>query len=190
MLKPGGKLLIRSPASLENCRREQDFRNVTAFFNNWRYNFVGANLLVNKLRHIGFGSIRYRQLPFWTWGLTWNFVQHVLLWKFRLKMRTMMDMERIIWRTSKAFVFGNAYNTVLAVKEEDRDEIRLGAGLNAPALQCSAPGTVLGSVPTGALSSVQVVSGYQNRSRIHSPQRSRNQIVRSARRVGLPGHLP
>ena len=116
MLKPGGKLLIRSPASLENCRREQDYRNVTAFFDNWRYNFVGANLLVNRLRHLGFGSIRYRQLPFWSWGLTWNFIQHVVLWKFRLKMRTMVDMERIIWRTSKAFVFGNAYNTVLAVK--------------------------------------------------------------------------
>lgn len=116
MLKPDGKLLIRSPASLENCRREQDYRNVTAFFDNWRYNFVGANLLVNRLRHLGFGSIRYRQLPFWAWGLTWNFIQHVLLWKFRLKMRTMVDMERIIWRTSKAFVFGNAYSTVLAVK--------------------------------------------------------------------------
>ena len=58
---------------------------------------------------------RRRQLPFWAWGLTWNFIQHVLLWKFRLKMRTMVDMERIIWRTSKAFVFGNAYSTVLAV---------------------------------------------------------------------------
>ena len=45
-----------------------------------------------------------------------NFIQHVLLWKFRLKMRTMVDMERIIWRTSKAFVFGNAYNIVLAIK--------------------------------------------------------------------------
>ena len=116
MLKPGGKLLIRSPASLENCLLEQDYRNVTAFFDNWRYNFIGANLLVNRLRRAGFGSIRYRQLPFWAWGATWNFIQHVLLWKFRLKMRTIVNMERIIWRTSKAFVFGNAYNTVLAVK--------------------------------------------------------------------------
>jgi hypothetical protein len=89
---------------------------VTAFFDNWRYNFVGANLLVNKLRRVGFGAIRYRQLPFFAWGVTWNFIQHVLLWKFRLKMRTMVDMERIIWRTSKVFVFGNAYNVVLAVK--------------------------------------------------------------------------
>jgi len=120
LLKPGGKLLLRSPASLENCRREQDYRNVTAFFDNWRYNFVGANLLVNKLRRVGFESIYYCQLPFWAWGLTWNFVQHVLLWKFRLKMRTMVDMERIIWRTSKAFVFGNAYNTVLAVKTDEQ----------------------------------------------------------------------
>ncbi len=116
LLKPGGKLLLRSPASLENCRREIDYRNVTAFFDNWRYNFVGANLLVNRLRDIGFESLSYRQLPFWAWGATWNFVQHVLLWKFRLKMRTMVDMERIIWRTSKAFVFGNAYNIVLAGK--------------------------------------------------------------------------
>ena len=122
MLKPGGKLLIRSPASLENCRREQDYRNVTAFFDNWRYNFVGANLLVNRLRQIGFGSTRYRQLPFWAWGLTWNFIQHVLLWKFRLRMRTMVEMERIIWRTSKTFVFGNAYSTVLAFKANDNDQ--------------------------------------------------------------------
>ncbi|MFN0052321.1 MAG: methyltransferase domain-containing protein, partial [Planctomycetales bacterium] len=116
MLKPGGRLLIRSPASLENCRREQDYRNVTAFFDNWRYNFMGANILVHKLRRLGFSPIRYRQLPFWAWGATWNFIRHVLLWKFRLKMRTMIDMERIIWRTSKVFVFGNAYNIVLASK--------------------------------------------------------------------------
>jgi hypothetical protein len=32
-------------------------------------------------------------------------------------------------------------------------------GSNPPALRCSAPGTALGSVPTVALSSVQVVSG-------------------------------
>jgi hypothetical protein len=31
-------------------------------------------------------------------------------------MRTMVDLERIIWRTSKVFVFGNAYNIVLASK--------------------------------------------------------------------------
>jgi len=38
------------------------------------------------------------------------------LWKFRLRMRTMVDLEKIIWRTSKAFVFGNGYNVVLASK--------------------------------------------------------------------------
>ena len=70
MLKPGGRLLIRSPGSLDHCRREQDFRNVTAFFDNWRYNFLGANLLVFKLRRLGFKPIRYRHLPFWAWGLT------------------------------------------------------------------------------------------------------------------------
>ena len=116
MLKPGGRLLIRSPGSLDHCRREQDFRNVTAFFDNWRYNFLGANLLVFKLRRLGFKPIRYRHLPFWAWGLTRNFIQHLLLWKFRLKMRTMVDMEKIIWRTSKVFVFGNGYNIVLATK--------------------------------------------------------------------------
>jgi SAM-dependent methyltransferase len=116
MLKPGGRLLIRSPGSLDHCRREQDFRNVTAFFDNWRYNFLGANLLVFKLRRLGFKPIRYRHLPFWAWGLTRNFIQHLLLWKFRLKMRTMVDMEKIIWRTSKVFVFGNGYNIVLAIK--------------------------------------------------------------------------
>ena len=116
MLKPGGRLLIRSPGSLDHCRREQDFRNVTAFFDNWRYNFLGANVLVFKLRRLGFRPIRYRHLPFWAWGLTRNFIQHLLLWKFRLKMRTMVDMEKIIWRTSKVFVFGNGYNIVLAIK--------------------------------------------------------------------------
>jgi len=116
MLRPGGRLLIRSPGSLDTCRREQDYRNVTAFFENWRYNFFGANLLVFKMRRHGFDRIRYRQLPFWAWGMTWNFIQHLLLWKFRLRMRTMVELERIIWRTSKVFVFGNPYNTVLATK--------------------------------------------------------------------------
>ena len=48
MLKPGGRLLIRSPGSLDHCRREHDFRSITAFFDNWRYNFLGANLLVSS----------------------------------------------------------------------------------------------------------------------------------------------
>ena len=42
----------------------------------------------------------------------------MLLWKYRLKMRTFVELERIIWRTSKVFVFGNPYNTVLAMKPE------------------------------------------------------------------------
>jgi SAM-dependent methyltransferase len=116
MLKPGGRLLIRSPGSLDHCRRNEDYLSVTAFFENWRYNFVGANLLVYKMRRLGFGPIRYRRLPFWAWGVTWNFIQHLLLWKYRLKMRTFVELERIIWRTSKVFVFGNPYNTVLAIK--------------------------------------------------------------------------
>ena len=116
LLKHGGRLLIRSPGALDHCRREQDYRNVTAFFENWRYNFLGANILVFKLRRLGFDPIRYRRLPFWAWGLTCNFIQHLLLWKYRLRMRTMVDLERIIWRTSKVFVFGNAYNIVLASK--------------------------------------------------------------------------
>ena len=116
MLKPGGRLLIRSPGSLDFCRREADYQSVTAFFENWRYNFLGANVLVFKLRRLGFGPIRYRHLPFWAWGLTWNFLQHLFLWKYRLRMRTMVDLEKIIWRTSKAFVFGNGYNIVLATK--------------------------------------------------------------------------
>jgi SAM-dependent methyltransferase len=115
-LKPRGRLLIRSPGSLDACRREHDYRSVTAFFENWRYNFLGANLLVFKLRPLGFDPIRYRQLPVWAWGLTFNFIQHLLLWKFRLRMRTMVDLERIIWRTSKVFVFSNGYNIVLASK--------------------------------------------------------------------------
>jgi len=118
MLKPGGRLLIRSPGSLDHCRSEEDYLSVTAFFENWRYNFVGANLLVYKMRRLGFEPIRYRRLPFWAWGLTWNFIQHMLLWKYQLRMRTFVELERIIWRTSKVFVFGNPYNTVLATKPE------------------------------------------------------------------------
>ena len=116
MLKPGGRLLIRSPGSLDFCRREKDYRSVTAFFENWRYNFLGANVLVFKLRRLGFQPIGYRHLPFWAWGLTWNFFQHLWLWKYRLRMRTMVELERIIWRTSKVFVFTNGYNIVLAIK--------------------------------------------------------------------------
>ena len=70
------------------------------------------------MRRLGFDPIRYRRLPFWAWGVTWNFIQHLLLWKYRLKMRTFVELERIIWRTSKVFVFGNPYNTVLATKPE------------------------------------------------------------------------
>jgi hypothetical protein len=40
------------------------------------------------------------------------------LWKYRLKMRTFVELERIIWRTSKVFIFGNPYNTVVATKPE------------------------------------------------------------------------
>src|SRR2546422_822404 len=81
MLKPGGRLMIRSPGSLDHCRREEDYRSVSVFFDNWRYNFLGANLLVYKLRQLGFDPIRYRRLPFCAWGLTWNFIQHMVLWR-------------------------------------------------------------------------------------------------------------
>jgi hypothetical protein len=103
---------------LDHCRRKEDYRSVTVFFDNWRYNFVGANLLVYKMRRLGFSPIRYRRLPFWAWGLTWNFLQHLVLWKYQLKMRTFVELERIIWRSSKVFIFGNPYNTVLATKLE------------------------------------------------------------------------
>jgi DNA-binding beta-propeller fold protein YncE len=33
-------------------------------------------------------------------------------------MRTFVELEKIIWRTGKVFVFGNPYNTVLAIKPE------------------------------------------------------------------------
>jgi SAM-dependent methyltransferase len=124
MLRPGGQLLIQSPGSLDHCRRKEDYLSVTAFFENWRYNFVGANLLAYKLRRLGFAPIRYRRLPFWAWGITWNFIQHLLLWKYRLKMRTFVELEKIIWRTSKVFVFGNPYNTVLAFKPEQAASAR------------------------------------------------------------------
>jgi len=63
MLKPGGRLLIRSPGSLDHCRRKEDYLSVTAFFEKWRYNFVGANLLVYKMRRLGFNPIRDRCQP-------------------------------------------------------------------------------------------------------------------------------
>jgi SAM-dependent methyltransferase len=127
MLKPGGRLLIQSPGSLDHCRRNEDYLSVTAFFDNWRYNFVGANLLAYKMRRLGFTPIRYRRLPFWAWGITWNFIQHLLLWKYRLKMRTFVELEKIIWRTSKVFVFGNPYNTVLAIKPESASRSGISA---------------------------------------------------------------
>jgi cyclopropane fatty-acyl-phospholipid synthase-like methyltransferase len=114
MLKPGGRLLIRTPGGLDHCRREEDYKSVSAFPENWHYNFLGANLLVYKMRQAGFGSIRYRQVPFLAWGFTWNYLQLMWLWKFKLKMQTFVDLEKIIWRTSKAFVYGNPYNLVLA----------------------------------------------------------------------------
>jgi hypothetical protein len=86
------------------------------------------------LRRLGFDPIRYRHLPFWAWGLTWNFFQHLYLWKFKLKMRTMVDLEKIIWRTSKIFVFGNGYNIVLATKPANADQIIKSAEAAAPAL--------------------------------------------------------
>lgn len=116
MLKPGGRLLIRTPGALDHCKTEQDFRNVTAFFENWRYNFFGPNLLVFKLRGLGFTPIRYRKVPFWAYGITWNFIQHAILWKYRLRMRTFVGLERIIWNTSKSFVFGNPYAIVQGTK--------------------------------------------------------------------------
>ncbi len=127
-LKPGGRLLVRSPGSLDRCRRERDFRNVTAFFENWRYNFFGANVLVFQMRRLSFHPIRYRQLPFWAWGLTWNFIQRLRLWKTRLRMRTMVELERIIWRSSKVFVFRNAYNIVVAEKPAQASVALSGEG--------------------------------------------------------------
>jgi len=49
------------------------------------------------------------------------------LWKFRLRMRTMVELEWIIWRTSKVFVFGNAYNVVLARKPVTSSPLAPGA---------------------------------------------------------------
>ena len=118
MLRPGGRLLIRSPGSLDFCRREKDFWSVTAFFENWRYNFLGANVLV-FCRAGPDSTPSVIATCVWAWGLTWNFFQHLYLWKFKLRMRTMVDLEKIIWRTSKRFVFGNGYNIVLAIRPAD-----------------------------------------------------------------------
>ena len=82
-------------------------------------NYLDGATRNDRQRYVGFGPIRYRQVPFWAWGLTWNFFQHLYLWKFKLRMRTMVDLEKIIWRTSKTFVFGNGYNIVLAIRPAD-----------------------------------------------------------------------
>ena len=116
MLKPRGRLLIRTPGALDHCKTEADFRNVSEFFENWRYNFFGPNLLVFKLRGLAFSPIRYRTVPFWAYGVTWNFIEHAILWKYRLRMRTFVGLGRIIWNTSKAFVFGNPYTILQATK--------------------------------------------------------------------------
>jgi SAM-dependent methyltransferase len=137
MLKPGGRLLIRSPGGLDHCRREVDFQSVSDFFYNWHYNFLGANLIIYKMRQVGFGPIRYRQVPFWAWGLTWNYVQLMWLWKFKLKMRTFVNLERIIWRTSKAFVYGNPYNLVLAFKPVAVSGASLRALTSSPSVAAS-----------------------------------------------------
>jgi SAM-dependent methyltransferase len=133
MLRPGGRLLIRSPGALDFCKTEQDYRNVTDFFENWRYNFFGPNLLVFKMRGLGFDPIRYRKVPFWAYGLTWNFIQHAYLWKFRLRMRTFVGLERIIWQTSKAFVFGNPYAIVQGIKPLSAARFHLGVVPDTPA---------------------------------------------------------
>jgi Recombinase len=39
-------------------------------------------------------------------------------------MRTFVELERIIWRTSKVFVFGKPYNRVLATKPEAASRFR------------------------------------------------------------------
>jgi SAM-dependent methyltransferase len=116
MLKPGGRLLIRTPGALDHCKTDEDFHNVTEFFENWRYNFFGPNLLVYKLRGTGFTPILCRKVPFWAYGMTLNFLQHAYLWKNGMRMRSFVGLERIIWNTSKGFVFGNPYAIVLATK--------------------------------------------------------------------------
>ena len=96
---------------------KEDYLSVSVFFENWRYNFVGANLLVYKMRQLGFDPIRYRRLPFWAWGLTWKFIQHMVLWK-PLEMRTFVELGSDHLAHCEGFVLGNPYNTVLATKPE------------------------------------------------------------------------
>jgi cyclopropane fatty-acyl-phospholipid synthase-like methyltransferase len=152
MLKPGGRLLIRTPGGLDNCRREEDYTSVSAFPENWHYNFLGANLIVYKMRQAGFGAIRYRQVPFLAWGFTWNYLQLMWLWKFKLKMQTFVDLEKIIWRTSKAFVYGNPYNLVLAFKPAAASSPALSvvAASSAPSVAVRTPAPLAASVPHAA----------------------------------------
>jgi len=64
--------MIRSPGSLDHCRREEDYRSVTAFFDNWRYNFLGANLLVYKTATSRLRPDSLSATAILAWGLTWN----------------------------------------------------------------------------------------------------------------------
>jgi hypothetical protein len=59
------------------------------------------------------------------------------LWKFKLKMRTFVNLERIIWRTSKAFVYGNPYNLVLAFKPVAVSSASLMALTSSPSVVAS-----------------------------------------------------
>jgi hypothetical protein len=114
MLAPGGRLLIRTPGALDWCMRESDYIETTRIAENWKYNFVGANVLVNRLRNAGFETLHYRRIPFGIYALTMNFLRHYLLWKFTLQVDTIVELHRIMSRLSVRFLVNNPYSIVIA----------------------------------------------------------------------------
>jgi hypothetical protein len=74
-------------------------------------------------------SLKYPQvrLEFHKWPKA-ETVLHLLLWKYRLRMRTFVELERIIWRTSKVFVF--ATRTIRCWPPSPRQHLALSRSLH------------------------------------------------------------
>jgi len=68
MLRPGGATADSvSPGSLDSCRREQDYQNVTAFLRELALQFFSApiySFFIKLSAGSALSAFRYRQLPF------------------------------------------------------------------------------------------------------------------------------
>ena len=102
MLKPGGRLLIRSPGSLDHCRREEDYRaspllrQLALQFCRRQPSRLQAAPTASTRSDIAGCRSGLGALP--GTSSTPSAVE------YRLKMRTFVELEQIIWRTSKLFV--------------------------------------------------------------------------------------